>query len=107
MGPWGRDVGLWDHGAVMWGCGAVMFRGHGMGLWGHGALGAGWVSFGHIVSVKQSLEKRETEAAVECTPESCSPCGAVPVTMRCRGLGGSRAGCNRSPRDGLTRSRLT
>lgn len=67
-------MGLWDHGAVMWGCGAVMFRGHGMGLWGHGALGAGWVSFGHIVSVKQSLEKRETEAAVECTPESCSPC---------------------------------
>lgn len=64
-------------------------------------MGAGWVSFGHTVSAKQSMEKGETEAAVGCPPESCSLCRAVPVTTL--GAGGAR--CNRSPGAGLTRSR--
>lgn len=69
----------------------------GVGLWGHGALGVGWLSFGHTVSAKQSMEKGETEAAVGCTLESRSPCRAVPVTARGWELGGIGPGVTGAP----------
>ena len=80
----GRGVGLW-RGAVVWGrgvglrCGVVAQGGCCSGT-------PGW----WVAGAKQSMEKGETEAAVGCTPESCSPCGAVPVPTRGWGLRGSR-----------------
>lgn len=55
------------------------------------------VSFGHTARAKQSMEEEETEAAVGCTPGSCSLCRAVPVTARGQGWGPGGPGVTGAP----------
>lgn len=60
-------------------------------VWGRGVAQGGCCSGtpGWVAGAKQSMEKGETETAAGCAPESRSPCGAVPVPTRGRGLCGS------------------